>query len=402
MNHIETLICLLLLFMGVPDLCRRVLKRPALIYSVFVIFGFVLGPIVDDNVATMLKQAGRVGFLLLLFEVGLEINLPKIRELIPPLKTAVKWALLQYPVILALGHVSGLDVQQSVFAAAALTGCSVGMGYHAWKNYTGLSPETRLQILRVMVMLEMLAIVLLSLETVTLEKGFGWMVFLKLAGIIVVLVLISRCAIYVEEIFEEIIARTTHWRVHLLVLLVLVICAVGERLGLSDAKTAFFLGLFMSRTRHEGNKLEELIAPISQRLLIPIFFFSLGLSVSWGMFFSWTGILAMSTGFLLIGYRLVIQRHLVKTGGPEDSYLLFCPNLTMAALAASVLFNQGSRELAAWILMAGLFISVPAIMMLPAPPKTDEESEHSDSTSEPPPATSLPPSSPTETPQPGT
>jgi Kef-type K+ transport system membrane component KefB len=31
----------------------------------------------------MIKQAGEVGFLLVLFEVGLEIDLPKLRELLP-------------------------------------------------------------------------------------------------------------------------------------------------------------------------------------------------------------------------------------------------------------------------------------------------------------------------------
>ncbi len=379
--------------MGVPDLCRRVLKRPALIYSVFVLFGFVFGPVVDPSVSTMLKQAGRVGFLLLLFEVGLEIELPKVKELIPPFKMAIKWALLQYPIILMLAHVTGLDLQESLLAAAALTGCSVGMGYHAWKNYHGLSSETRINILRIMVLLEMLAIVLLSIETVALEKGFGWMVGFKLLGIIIVLILISRFAIHVETLFEQIVAKTTQWRVHLLVLLVLAICAIGERLGLSSAKTAFFLGLFMSRTRHEGMKLEDIIAPISQRLLIPIFFFSLGLSISWGMLFSWIGVFAMSTGFLLIGYRLVLQRHLVKTGGPEDSYLLFCPNLTMVALAASVLLEQGgSREIAAWILLTGLFMTVPAVMMLPAPIKNSMDKDNSDEHE----ATGFTPSSETE------
>ncbi|MFN7142012.1 MAG: cation:proton antiporter, partial [Limisphaerales bacterium] len=354
--------------MGVPDLCRRVLKRPALIYSVFVLFGLLLGPFVDESVATMLKQAGRVGFLLLLFEVGLEIDLPKVKELIRPLKMAVKWTLLQYPVLLALAHVAGLDLQQSLLAAAAFTGCSVGMGYHAWKNYPGLTPDTRTLILRVMVVLEMLAILVLSIETVALEKGFGWMVGVKLLGIGMVLVLISRFAVRVEDLFQVIIAKTTYWRVHLLVLLVLVICAVGERLGLSATKTAFFLGLFMSRTRHEGIKLEDLIAPVSQRLLIPIFFFSLGIGISWSMLFSWTGVLAMSTGFLMIGYRLLIQRRLVKTGGDENSFLLFCPNLTIVALAASALLDQGhSQQVASWLLLAGLFTTIPAVIMLPAP-----------------------------------
>ena len=100
MNSIETIICLILLLMAVPDLCGK-LGRPALANVCFVVFGLVLGPLVQTDVATMVKQAGEVGFLLVLFEVGLEIDLPKLRELLPSLRFAVLWSLVQYPMVLA-------------------------------------------------------------------------------------------------------------------------------------------------------------------------------------------------------------------------------------------------------------------------------------------------------------
>ena len=68
----------------------------------FVVFGLALGPLVQTDVATMVKQAGEVGFLLVLFEVGLEIDLPQLRELLPSLRFAVLWSLVQYPLVLAL------------------------------------------------------------------------------------------------------------------------------------------------------------------------------------------------------------------------------------------------------------------------------------------------------------
>jgi Kef-type K+ transport system membrane component KefB len=48
-----------------------------LVYPVFVLFGLAITPVVDGQVREMLVQAGQVGFLLLLFEVGLEIDLPR-------------------------------------------------------------------------------------------------------------------------------------------------------------------------------------------------------------------------------------------------------------------------------------------------------------------------------------
>jgi hypothetical protein len=49
---------LLLLFLAVPDLCSK-LRRPALAYSVFVLFGFALGPLASAEVATTLHQNAR-------------------------------------------------------------------------------------------------------------------------------------------------------------------------------------------------------------------------------------------------------------------------------------------------------------------------------------------------------
>jgi Kef-type K+ transport system membrane component KefB len=367
MNAIEIIILLILLFMGVPDLCRW-LNRPALAYPAFVLFGLAVAPAASVQVREMLVQAGQVGFLLLLFEVGLEIELPRFREFLPSLRRAGVWALLQYPVILALGRLAGVQWLGCFIACAAFTGCSVGMGHLGWKHYPGLGEEPRRRILLMMLALEIIAIVLLSVETALYEKGLSWLVLLKLLGIGTVIYLISRFAKRLETLFELILRHTTHWRMHLLVLLVLVVCAIGERLGLSGTKTAFFLGLFMSRIRHDGQQLEDYIAPISRRFLIPVFFFALGLQIKWTYLFSITGLVAVGAAVTVLGWRLVIHRRLLATGGDDRSFLLLCPNLTIVALAAGALLQDGNApHAAAWMLLVGLFITVPAILWLPRP-----------------------------------
>ena len=367
MNAIEIIILLILLFMGVPDLCRW-LNRPSLAYPVFVLFGMTVAPVANDEVRSMLVQAGQVGFLLLLFEVGLEIELPRFREFLPTLRRAGIWIFLQYPVILGLGRLAGVQWLGCFIACAAFTGCSVGMGYLGWKHYPGLGDEPRRRILLLMLALEIIAIVLLSVETALYEKGLSWLVAVKLAGIATVIYLISRFAKRLEKLFELILQHTIHWRMHLLVLLVLLVCAVGQRLGLSATKTAFFLGLFMSRIRHEGQHLEDYIAPISRRFLIPIFFFALGLQIDWLHLFSVTGVVAIGAAALILGWRLVIHRRLLPTGGDDRSFLLLCPNLTIVALAAGTMLQDGNApRAAAWMLLVGLFVTVPAILLLPRP-----------------------------------
>ncbi|HEY9174226.1 MAG TPA: cation:proton antiporter [Verrucomicrobiae bacterium] len=367
MNHVEIIVCLLLLFMAVPDLCRK-LGRPALAYAAFIVLGVLLGPVVTPEVMVMLKGAGKIGFLLLLFEVGLEIDLPNWRDLLRPLRFALPWALVQYPVILMPAYYAGLDLVSSLVAAATLTGCSVGMAHLAWKHHPGLSDAERPFVLRVMVTLEMLTIVLIAVGSPMMGEALRWTALLRLGGVVVVIYLAARFARHVMAVFETILQRATHWRTHLLVLLVLAICAVGERLGLSAAKTAFFLGLFMSRVEHEGSGLEEFMAPVSRRFLIPLFFVALGMAVELPMLASWNALLAMGTAGLLLGVREMLHRRWFRLCGDPKAFLLLCPNLTVVALGAAAMIEarKVSNENASWLLLTGFFMTVAAVALLPA------------------------------------
>jgi Kef-type K+ transport system membrane component KefB len=365
MSNVEVIIVLLLLFMAVPDGCRKV-GRPALASSVFILCGLLLGPIIKADVITMLKQAGQVGFLLLLFEVGLEIDLPRLREFFPALRFAAIWSFAQYLVVIPLGLLAGLDPVQAALAAAALAGCSVGMAHAVWKDLPMAQPENKQAVLHRMVALEMLSIVMMAAGSAALTSGFSVSMALRLLGIGAVIVLLSQFAPHLSATFQTILSRTTHWRLHWLVLLILVICALGNRLGLDAPKTAFFLGLVLSRTRHDGLDLEAHIAPISQRFLIPLFFFSLGLNLNWSMFWGLPAALALGTALLLLGSREILNRRWFHFVGEKPVFLLYSPNLTLCALAASAVLEHGhANSAAAWLLIAGLLVTIPSILMTP-------------------------------------
>jgi Kef-type K+ transport system membrane component KefB len=366
MHDIEAIIVLLLLFMTVPDLCRKI-RRPALAYSAFVLFGLGLGPWLDPSLSTMIREAGSVGFLLLLFEVGMEIELPRIGRLLRPVGYAVTWSLLQVPLALAVGHLVGLEFTHNLVAALSLTGCSVGMAYAAWKSYPGLAETTRKRILRIMVALELWTILALVLGSAVLKGGLNHWTALTMGAVASVIFLLARFAGRLVPVFQTIITETTHWRVHLVVLLILVVCAIGERLGLGGPKTAFILGLALNQTRHKGMNLDQHMSPISQRFLIPMFFVALGLQIEWQKIFSSTGLLAFCAAGLLLGVRMLLHRRLLPTGGDRNAFLLFSPNLTMVALGANALLEYaGATDAAAWLLLTGLFVTIPSILFLPA------------------------------------
>lgn len=367
MTSIELLVLLLLLVMAVPDACAW-LGRPALAYPAFVCFGLLVGPMVRPEVANMIREAGQIGFVLLLFEVGLEIDLPAWRELRRPALFVARWVLLQYPLLVALAHYSGLPWHEAFIAAAALSACSVGMAHAAWKRHPGLDDQTRAFILNVMVLLEMMAVVLLAVETTALGPTPAWLLLAKLAGMALVIYACSRSAAHVTKLLQQVLERATLWRLHFVTLLVLAICAVGERFGLSGPKTAFFLGLFSSRVRHDGRNLEDYLAPISRRFLIPLFFTGLGSQVPLAALWSETSLLALIAAVAIIGFRQLLHRQLAATGGGKEAYLLLCPNFTLVALAASALLSQSTTRFATWLLMTGLLITLIALARLPQEP----------------------------------
>ena len=370
MTSIELLVILLLLVMAVPDICAW-LGRPALAYPVFVCFGVLVGPLVRPEVGNMIREAGEIGFVLLLFEVGLEIDLPNWRELRRPGLYLARWVLPQYPVLLAVARLAGLPWLEAFIAAAALSACSLGMAHAAWKSYPGLDGAARPFVLQVMVLLEVLAVVLLAVETAILGRAPTWQFGLKLGGMALVVYACSRLAVHVTKLLQYVLERTTHWRLHFVALLVLAVCAVGERFGLAGPKTAFFLGLFSSRVRHDGRTLEDYLAPISRRFLIPLFFTALGTQVPLAAVFSRTALLALAAGGLIIAYRQMLHRRFAGLGGDADTYLLLCPNFTMVALAASSLLAVPNmpQEFATWLLLTGLMITFVSLVALPAKAK---------------------------------
>jgi len=366
MNSIELLIFLLLLFMGVPDFLRR-RGRSAVSFPVFVVIGVLLGPVLREDLASLLRQAGEVGFLLLLFEVGLEIELPAWPAARKALRFALPWALLQYPAVLALAGVAGLNLKESLLAAATLTGVSVGMAHAAWKVFPGFDEDERRRCLNVMIVLETFAILTIGVETSFLKSGFNWELGAKVAIIILTIILVARAATHVTKLFQRVLNMATHWRTHMLVVVVLAISALGERLGLSAPKTAFFLGLFMSRVEHDGKGIEDVIAPVSRQFLIPLFFVSLGIRVDFSFLLSWPAVVAVSAGWFLLGVRHLLHRRGMGIGSQERAFLLLCPNLTMVALGATTLKDTGTLpQNASWLLLTGLVMSVTALFLLPS------------------------------------
>jgi Kef-type K+ transport system membrane component KefB len=376
MNTIEILVVIMLVLMAIPDLCAKP-GRPSLTYIAYILVGFLLGPVLNPSATSMLKAVGEFGFVLLLFEIGLEIEL-KLRPAEAVFKTlrfAATWCLLQYPVLILLGKVAGLSWHEALLAACALTACSMSLALPALRHYPNITADVRAHVMAAMVWIEVQAIVVLAAGGALLQYGISYKLLLQLMGISLAILFIGFSANHLATRLKNLLEKTTHWRIHIIVLFILIVAAVGERMGLSAPKTAFFLGLFINRTTHQGLSLDRHLAPISQRLLIPVFLVSLGILVPMRMLVSWSMFLALCSTVFLLAFRDIMHKRYAPTGGDRRTFLLLCPNMTIVAVGVQALQNHGSASPAiAWFTFMGLFLSVISILGLPRVAKDGIES----------------------------
>lgn len=365
MTPIETIVVVILSLMTVPGLCRR-LGRPGLVNAVYMLLGLAIGGFVSRESAGLLREGGRFGFVFLLFLIGLEIEIPRWFILKGVLARALAWTAVQVPLVLLLAWTAGLPPASTLVAGAGLLACSVGIVYPAWKALPAHDLAAKLRLLHVMILVEVICIFVLAVLSAGMSGGWrGKDIVLRVAGIAGMVLLIYVNAARITRSFQWILEKTTHWRAHLVVLLVLLIVCVGERLGLDAPKTAFFLGLAMSRVHHDGADLETYLAPIAQGLLVPVFFFGLGLSIPVDGLLSATGLYALGAAFVLIGGRRLLARRLLADGSGR-AHLLLSPNLTIAAIGAGMLGEHAGGQGVTWLLLTGLFMTIIPLLLLPA------------------------------------
>ena len=381
MTSLELIICAVLLLMAVPDFCQK-WQRSGLIYPVYVLAGTLLGALTDYPTQIILVQIGHFGFVLLLFIIGLEIDLPPRKQSLRALKTAFLWVILQVPIILLTGHFMHLTQSELIVAAVALTSCSVSIAYPCLANYSGLSNRSRKNWLLWMVALEVQTILLLSLGQGALAPSRLNQTLVKTGGMIFAVILIAYFAERLTHSLHWILSRTVRWKAHIIALVILIVAAIGERLGLASPKTAFFLGLFMHRATCEGMALEHHLRPIGQQLLIPVFFVSLGMLIHLPSLIAPIGLWSITTAIIILAIREIIYRRFFrkKIKGDNRAFLLLCPNLTMAAIAVHSLANfngNNSPSIAMeWILLSSLWITLFSVLLLPKENYTNLESEH--------------------------
>lgn len=363
MTTVETIVLLIIGIITLPYICKK-LGRESLLYCSYLLMGLGIGDFLQPHTHLMLHELGEVGFILLLFLIGLEIELPPFGTLRKSFPFCLVWLGIQIPLCALISIACGFGGFFGFVAASGINACSLGIAYGITKK-SNFEESTSQKILIAMVVLEVFSLFTLGMSEVVYKYGFSYEIFTHGSALIGFILLLRMFSKPIHKKMSKLIEGVGIWKIHQLFLLIFVISMLGDRLGLAAQKTAFFLGLFLPSTTLSGIKMESQLKTVAHGILVPIFFISLGARISLHNLLLVLPI-GMAITLILFLLRYFIFRFHSNLDIPSRNFLLFCPNLTVVAVAAEMLLvHNAHKETVDLLLATGFFMTIGSAILLP-------------------------------------
>ncbi len=223
-----------------------------------------------------------VGLILLMFCIGLEINLKKIRK---KGRFAIIVAGVQLPLTVILGFVSGsmmgMDVIQSIVLGTVLSGCSTAAVMSVMTSQKKFTKEHMEVIILIIIIQDIGQVVMLSALTPILAGSS-----MEVSGLVVLIASIAAFMIVSTVVGLRVVPVFINWVADNVSKEVLLVVCLGIAFlmawlatvsGLSMAIGAFMAGLLISVARNSPD-IEEAVDPMKS-LFMAMFFISVGMEV---------------------------------------------------------------------------------------------------------------------------
>jgi Kef-type K+ transport system membrane component KefB len=316
MSESGTLLVIAAAALGLPPLAQRV-RLPAVLLEI--VFGIVVGPVLglvhaDDLVAAL----GELGFLLLLFLAGFEIDLGLLeRSGIRPIARAV----LVFALTLVLAGAAAVGLGLGLFTALVLATTSVGLVVPTLRSSRGLGTPLGQDILLAALVADLATIVIVSAAALVIRVGpdIQLLAFPLFVGLMVTAFLVLRRAAWwwPERFGRFFQARDPDaLGVRFAIAVLLGSAGLAGTLGIEPVLGAFLAGIGVATVFRQRGELDHTLDGLAYGFLIPIFFIGVGLRFELGELGSaaalaFVGVLAaVAFGVKLLPTLVVLwQRH---------------------------------------------------------------------------------------------
>ncbi|MDN2452198.1 cation:proton antiporter [Lactobacillus sp. UCMA15818] len=292
MSFIGSLVIILLFTTLAGHLTARV-GIPAVLGQLLI--GIIIGPGVLNIIhpTDLIEQFAEIGVILLMFMAGIESNMQQLKKYFKPaLAVALSGVLLPVIVMGTASFCFGYHFQEALFIGVVFSATSVSISVVVLREFKALNSKEGATVLGAAVADDILGVLLLSLMIAIVGSNSGTggqespkniLLQLVLQGLFFagVFLLVRWIAPSIMYLSTKLLIPTS--RTISAMIICLSMAYIAEVVGLSGAIGAFFAGIAVGQTPTK-KIVNTNIEPISNAIFVPVFFVSIGLSVSFNNF----------------------------------------------------------------------------------------------------------------------
>ena len=331
----------------------ELIKIPAVLGEI--IAGIIIGPsalgLIDPiknlDVANMVLLLGEIGVILLLFQVGLEMDLGEMAKVgKPALLVALIGVLVPFAAGFGVASAFGESGKISLFIGAALTATSVGITARVLGDLRALALRESRIVLGAAVADDVLGLIILTVVVKVVTEGSisASVVFETIGLALGFLVITGLLAIYViPKAFTRIdrVAKSSTTIVAVSFALMLAFSLLANQAKLAFIIGAFMAGLAVGRSQ-QHERIAEGLNPLGH-IFIPVFFASIGINADLDAMFQ-PSVLALATVLTVVA---IIGKLIAGFGigrSPGDKLLIgigMIPRGEVGLIFASIGLSKG-------------------------------------------------------------
>ncbi|NML59468.1 cation:proton antiporter [Chryseobacterium cheonjiense] len=336
----------------------------------YIIVGIVLGPHIS-GVFTNPEQTetiGEIGILLLMFFLGMEINVPDNKSLlIKPVVAQLIKIILSIGCAFFVGYFAGLSLNSVVLIAILFVFNSTAVVSEFLNKHQILKTTFGIMVLNILIFQDLLLAPVLTLLKAWNKQEFHISNILfpvLLCGIIFFILKRIRNVqeIRLPEFFTS-IEKDHDLQVFFGLFICLISGLVAEAAGMSSALGSFVAGVVVGRVK-TFNWLEHSLVPFKV-FFVTLFFVSIGLRLDIPYLFSNFSIILLGTFFVLLSNSVMsaVSFRLLKFGWKESWYggALLSQTGEFGILALSLAYKSGLIEYSLY--KSGLGITCMSLLL---------------------------------------